>query len=261
MKAAKVCIFFIDDHQIVRPEEIGSTELIIETAKRFGAEIFDFELKTQFRCSGSDGYLNWVDNILGVRDTANPILSRNEKMEFKIFNSPQELYEAIKKKNAEKPNSARLVAGFCWSWSDSNPDGTLKEDVVIGDFRATWEAKNDARKIAPGIPRAALWAYDSRGVNQIGSIYTIQGFEFEYVGVIFGKDLVYDPEKKIWIGIPKNSADPMVKRDKENFIKYVKNVYRVLLTRGMKGCYVYFLDKNTEEFFKSKIESALLNKN
>ncbi|MFH7836136.1 MAG: DNA/RNA helicase domain-containing protein, partial [Candidatus Aenigmatarchaeota archaeon] len=74
-----------------------------------------------------------------------------------------------------------------------------------------------------------------------------------YIGVIFGNDLVYDPEKKEWVGKPENSADPMLKKAKD-FTKYVKNVYRVLLTRGMKGCYVYFLDKNTENFFKSRIK-------
>jgi hypothetical protein len=255
IRAAKVSIFFIDDYQVVRPTEIGSTKLIKETAQKFGAEVFDFELRTQFRCSGSDGYLNWIDNTLGIRETANMILTKNEKMEFKIFNNPHELYEAIKQKNTEKPNSARLVAGFCWPWSDPNPDGTLKEDVVIGDFRMTWEAKNEAKKLAPNIPKAALWAYDPNGVNQVGSIYTIQGFEFEYVGVIFGKDLIYDPVKKTWVGKPENSADAMVKRNKEIFLKNVKNTYRVLLTRGMKGIYVYFMDKNTEEFIRSRIET------
>jgi len=120
----------------------------------------------------------------------------------------------------------------------------------------TWEAKNESKKLAPGIPKAALWAYDPNGVNQIGSIYTIQGFEFDYVGVIFAKDLVYDPNKKEWVGTSKNSCDPQVKKAKgEDFVKYVKNVYRTLLTRGMKGCYVYFMDKNTENYFKSRIES------
>ena len=176
----------------------------------------------------------------------------------RIFDSPQELYEQVKLKNEEKPNSARLVAGFCWPWSDSNSDGTLKEDVVIGDFKMTWEAKNETKRLAPGIPRAALWAYDQNGVNQVGSVYTIQGFEFDYVGVIFGKDLVYDSQNKTWVGKPENSADPTVKRAKKDFTKYVKNVYRVLLTRGMKGCYVYFMDKETEEFFKSKIDASAL---
>ncbi len=253
LKASKVSIFFIDEYQIVRPDEVGSVDLIKETAKKFDADVFEFELKTQFRCSGSDGYLNWLDNTLGIRETANVFLTKNEKMEFKVFDSPQELYKEIKKRNAEKPNSARLVAGFCWSWSNPNPDGTLKDDVVIGNFRMPWEGKA-GEKLAKGIPPAPLWAYDPNGVNQIGSIYTIQGFEFEYVGIIFGKDLVYDPEKKEWTGNPQNSADPIVKRSKDNFMKHVKHVYRTLLTRGMKGIYVYFMDENTRKFFESRIE-------
>ncbi len=254
VRAAKVSIFFIDDYQVVRPEEIGSTELIRETAKKFTDEIFEFELKTQFRCNGSDGYLAWLDNTLGVRETANLMLTPQERMDFKIFDDPKSLRDEVMRRNEEKPNSARMVAGFCWPWSDPNPDGTLKEDVVIGDFRMTWEAKNDAARLAPGIPRAALWAYDSKGVSQMGSIYTIQGFEFDYVGVVFGKDLAYDQGTSEWIGRPENSADNLVKRDSERFLRNVKNVYRVLMTRGMKGCYVYFMDKGTEEYFRSRIQ-------
>jgi DUF2075 family protein len=256
IQAAKVSVFFIDDYQVVRPYEQGSTDLIRKTATKFGAELFEFELKTQFRCSGSDGYLNWLDNALSIRETANLMLTKNEKMDFRILESPQALYEEIKRKNAEKPNSARMVAGFCWPWSDPNPDGTLKEDVTIGDFKMTWEAKNEAVKIAPGIPCAALWAYDPNGVSQMGSIYTIQGFEFDYVGVVFGDDLAYDPSKKNWVGKPQNSADAAVKRDKENFVKYVKNAYRVLLTRGMMGCFVYFLNEDTEDYFRSLIQTT-----
>jgi DUF2075 family protein len=255
VEAAKVSVFFIDDYQVVRPYELGSTDLIRKTAVQHGAELFEFELKTQFRCSGSDGYLNWLDNALGIRQTANIMLTDKEKMDFRIFESPEALYNAIKKNNVEKSNSARMAAGFCWPWSDPNPDGTLKEDVVIGDFRMTWEAKNEA-KVAPGIPPAKLWAYDPNGVNQMGSIYTIQGFEFDYVGVIFGNDLEWDSTSKDWIGRPENSADAAVKRDKQNFVKYVKNAYRVLLTRGMIGCYVYFVNKETESHFKSLIQSS-----
>ncbi len=258
IRAAKVSIFFIDEYQIVRPTEVGSVKRIRETAEKFGAEVFEFDLKTQFRCSGSDGYLNWIDNTLGIKDTANRVLTKNEKMEFRIFDTPQALYEAVKEKNDKNPNSARLVAGFCWPWSDPNPDGTLKEDVVIGDFRMTWEAKNDAKRLAPRIPKANLWAYDPNGVNQVGSIYTIQGFEFEYVGVIFGKDLVYDWGAKDWKGNRHELADASVKRAKsdEDFVRCVKNVYRTLLTRGMKGIYVHFMDKETEKFFKSRMEQV-----
>lgn len=253
--AAKLSIFFIDDYQVVRPFEIGSTSLIKETATKFGAEIHEFELRTQFRCNGSDGYLNWLDNTLGVRDTVNVMLASKEKMDFRIFEDPKTLYEEIKKKNEEKPNSARMVAGFCWPWSNPNPDGTLNEDVVIGDFRMTWEAKNYIGRLKPGIPRAKFWAYDPNGVSQMGSIYTIQGFEFDYVGVVFGKDLVYDPVQRSWIGHPENSADSLAKRDRQNFLRYVRNAYRVLMTRGMLGCYVHFMDKDAELYFKSRIQT------
>jgi DUF2075 family protein/ATP:corrinoid adenosyltransferase len=254
LHAAKVAIFFIDDLQVVRPGEIGSCELIRETAKKFTNEVFEFELKTQFRCNGSDGYLNWVDDVLGIRDTANRILTKDEKMEFKIFGSPQELHEEIERKNSENPNSARMVAGFCWPWSNPNGDGTLVEDVIIGDYRRPWNAKDTAGRLAPGIPSSNLWAYDVNGVDQIGCIYTIQGFEFDYVGIIFGKDLVYGIEKKTWVGDPNKSYDSKVKKDKEQFLRNVKNTYRVLLTRGMKGCYVFFEDKATEDYVKSRVE-------
>jgi len=137
--------------------------------------------------------------------------------------------------------------------SDNN--GFLKEDVIIGDYRRPWNAKPEARKLAPGIPKASLWAYDSNGINQVGCVYTAQGFEFDYIGVIFGKDLVYNFDKQRWEGHKEYSADNVVKRSKEKFTELVKNTYRVLLTRGMKGAYVYFVDKDTERFFKSRIEN------
>lgn len=99
------------------------------------------------------------------------------------------------------------------------------------------------------------WATHQSGMEQVGTVYTAQGFEFDYIGVIFGKDLVYDSNKKEWIGKLENSYDSMAKRDKEKFTQHLKNVYRVLLSRAHKGVYVYFMDKSTEEYFKSKIES------
>jgi DUF2075 family protein len=119
-------------------------------------------------------------------------------------------------------------------------------DVVIGDYRRPWNAKPEARKLASGIPKSNLWAHDPNGINQIGCVYTSQGFEFDYVGVIFGKDLCYNFDEQTWTGYPENSSDRVVGRSGDKFIDLVKNTYRVLLSRGMKGCYVYFMDKNTE---------------
>lgn len=167
-------------------------------------------------------------------------------MEFKIFNSPQEFYDAIKQKNKEKPNCARIVAGFCWPWSKPNKDGTLVNDVVIDGFSMPWEKKDEFWK----------WARDSSGMEQVGTVYTSQGFEFDYIGVIFGKDLVYDSTSQKWECKPENSYDNTAKRGNSKFTEHLKNVYRVLMSRAHKGCYVYFMDKSTEEFFKSRIEGS-----
>ena len=142
-----------------------------------------------------------------------------------------------------------------WEWS-KNPksDGNLENDVVIGDFKRPWNARPEATKLARGIPKASLWATDPNGVNQIGCVYTIQGFELDYIGVIIGNDLVYNFDEQKWKGMKENCADPVVKRSGEKFLDLIKNTYRVLLTRGLKGCYVYFMDKDTERFVRSRID-------
>jgi hypothetical protein len=252
LNAARVSVFFIDDKQIVRPDEIGSVNYIKVTAEEFSYQVHEYELTTQFRCGGSEGFVNWVDNTLEVSETANVMLDTSEEFEFKIFSDPLSLEKAIKSKAGEG-YTARLTAGFCWPWSMPDQDGNLLNDVKIGDFQRPWDAKPGAAKLAKGIPKSELWAYDPSGIEQIGVVYTAQGFEFDYVGVIVGLDLKYDLSTQTWVGDPTQSADSVVKRSKENFINLVKNTYRVLLTRGMKGCYVYFMDKDTEIFFRTRM--------
>src|SRR3989338_1466469 len=248
LRAAKLSIFFIDERQVVRPNEIGSIELIKDTAKQFGVaaeEIAEFELTTQFRCSGSDSFLQWIENSLEIRESEKQFLSKEDRMEFKIFDNPMELREAIENKNEEKKNCARIVAGFCWPWSQPKADGSLVNDVKIGNFEMPWERKDQFWK----------WATDNSGMEQVGTVYTAQGFEFDYIGVIFGNDLVYDKNKKTWIAKTENSCDTMTKRKNDKFVEHLKNIYRVLLSRAHKGCYVYFMDKDTEEYFRSKISN------
>lgn len=254
IKIAKVPVFFIDDRQNINPKEIGSSRNIREKAEQLGCDISEYNLSIQFRCQGSDKFVQWVNNTFGIKKTANAIWDpKNNEFDFQIVPSPHELYKKIKEKNDKEPNSARLVAGFCWKWSDPKEDGTLVKDVVIGDFAMTWEGKETGR-LAPDVPPASLWPYDPRAVDQIGSIYTIQGFEFDYVGVIIGKDMIYNFDTNQWEGHPEFSADSTVKRSGEKFLDLVKNTYRVLLSRALKGCYVYFVDKETEKFVRSRIE-------
>lgn len=129
----------------------------------------------------------------------------------------------------------------------------MNNDVVIGTYRRPWNARPESTRLAKGIPKATLWAHDPSGINQIGCVYTAQGFEFDYVGIMFGNDLSYDLDQQKWAGHPECSGDPIVKRS-PNFLSHVKNTYRVLMSRGLKGCYVYFMDKETERFFKSRLE-------
>lgn len=253
VRAAKVSVFFIDDLQGIKPDEVGSSALIRATAQKMGCELKEFELEAQFRCSGSNAFVNWIDNTLDIRKTANILWKAGEAFDFKIFDSPQELEVAIRAKAADGA-SARMTAGFCWPWSQPKEDGTLVNDVVVGDYVRPWNARPDAKRLARGIPKAPLWAHEPGGIDQVGCIYTAQGFEFDYVGVIFGKDLVYDPAKAAWMGVPQASADTTVRRGKDKFADLVKRTYRVLLSRGLKGCYVHFMDDNTRNFFLSRME-------
>lgn len=256
INASKAAVFFIDDDQIVRPGEIGSSDYIRDFANEKKCQIYEYELEAQFRCAGSDGFVNWINNTLQIRRTANVLWDTDDQaFDFRIMESPDGLDQAIRQKAAQE-FTARLTAGFCWRWSQPRPDGTLENDVVVGEYRRPWNAKSDAGKLAPGIPKESLWAYEPGGINQIGCIYTAQGFEFDYVGVIVGNDLVYDGASGQWCGNPANSWDTTVKRSKTNFLRNVKNTYRVLLSRGIKGCYVYFMDKGTETFFRSRMEQS-----
>lgn len=249
--AGRVCVFFIDDRQVVRPDEIGNSSMILQYARDNGIRLFECDLVAQFRCNGSDAFINWVNHTLEIDRTANPFWDKDNAYEFKIANSPQEL-EAMIREKAESGKTARLAAGFCWKWSNPDENGHLLNDVKIGDWHRPWDAKPGAGRLAPGIPTAALWAYDPNGIGQVGCVYTAQGFEFDYIGVIIGKDLIYRAGQG-WIGVKEESQDHMVKRSKDKFVDLVKNTYRVLLTRGMKGCYVYFMDEETRKFFETRI--------
>jgi hypothetical protein len=253
LDASKVSVFFVDDLQVVRPGEVGSADLVREASMDAERPLFEYELTAQFRCAGSEGFINWVTDVLEIRETANPMWNQDEEFEFQIVDSPEALMEKIAGK-VEEGVTARVMAGFCWPWSNPLSDGTLEDDVVIGDFARPWNARSGKGRLAKGIPKEHDWARDPGGIEQIGCVYTAQGFEFDYAGIIFGPDLVWR-EGRGWVGQKAESHDGMVKRadSDEAFADLVKNTYRVLMTRGMKGCYVHFMDAETETHFRSRV--------
>ena len=252
LNAAKVSVFFIDDFQAVRKGEIGSSSLIREQAEAMGCNVYEYDLEAQFRNGGSEKYSEWIDHTLHIRRTATTEWIDEPTFEFRIMESPEALEAAVREKH-EEGYTARVMAGFCWPWTKKLTDsGELIDDVQIGDYKRPWNAQEGLTGMRKGIPKSQYWAYDDGGIDQVGCVYTAQGFEFDYAGVIFGTDLKYNPDTAEWEGNPDCSYDGQVKGSKD-FLQLVKNTYRVLLGRGMKACYVYFMDKDTERYFRSRI--------
>ncbi len=178
ISAAKCTIMFVDDDQQVTIKDIGDTEEIQKWAKALGARTTCLELASQFRCNGSDGYLAWLDNTLGIRQTANETLDTAE-FDFRVFDSPEELHAIIAERNKVK-NKARVVAGYCWNWISKRKQDHF--DIVIPEHKYTkrWNLGSDG----------SLWIIAPTSVDEVGCIHTSQGLELDYVGVIIGPDLV-----------------------------------------------------------------------
>ncbi len=252
VKAAKTAIFFIDDRQSIRPEDIGSVDEIKRVAKKYDTEIKEYELATQFRCSGAEGYVNWLDDVLHIRQTANYDGWGEEDFEFRIFETPNDLRDAIFEK-AEEGYKARLLAGYAWPWTSEkkgNPDAEI-DDIKIPeyDFEMPWNSRKYRKS----------WAIREEGLNQVGCIHTVQGLEFEYVGVIVGDDLKFDEEDleydTEWSSYKDKAGKKRLKDKPEELNEYVRKIYKILLSRGMKGCYVYFQDESVENYFRDRLNS------
>ncbi len=250
--SSKLSIFFIDEDQKVTLKDIGDKDEVHFWGMHFRAETTEMQLESQFRCNGSDGYLAWLDNTLQIRKTANETLE-DINYGFKVFDDPQDLFDAIKLKNKTN-NKSRMVAGYCWNWKSANKP--VLKDIVIGDFEATWNLKSQGQS----------WLIHPNSVEQVGCIHTVQGLELDYVGVIIGSDLVYRDGEIITDVTKRATSDKSVsgwkqkiKEDPETtklrLDSIIKNTYRTLMTRGQKGCYVYCTDKETQAYFKEFLNS------
>ena len=252
--AGKFSVFFIDESQRVDIYDIGSIDEIQRYIKQVGAEYEMLELESQFRCNGSDGYIAWIDDVLQIRDTANKN-GFDLDYDIQIFDNPNEMKEKIFEIN-EKNNKARLLAGYCWEWLKEGKNKTDVYDITIPeyDFAMSWNLGN-----------SSTWAIDSKSVNEVGCIHTSQGLEFDYAGVIIGKDLRYENGKIVTDFTKRAKTDNSLKGIKKMYNEnperalkladeIIKNTYRTLLTRGQKGCFIYCEDKALAEYLKRRID-------
>ncbi len=258
-------IFFIDEDQKVTLKDIGSKEEIVKWAAHHDADLKTTTLTSQFRCSGSDGYLSWLDNTLQIWSTANTILDK-EGYDFRVFDNPGELRDEIYRLNKVR-NSARIVAGYCWKWVTKTTTSAWKKlspqektelyDIVFPehDFKMRWNLDTDGM----------LWIMKPGSVSEVGCIHTCQGLEVDYIGVIIGDDLkvrnneiIIDPSAHPGMDKALHTWKDIIKENpiegKLRVDSIIKNTYRTLMSRGMKGCYIYCTDKETQEYFKGLIE-------
>ena len=246
ISAARVPVFLLDDHQVVRPGEMGSVDVISAYARQLGLDIDIVSLHDQFRCGGSEKYEQWVLSALSL-DGAEPLDWEGDgRFDLRLAESPEhmEVFLATKQKVGE---TARMSAGFCWPWSDPRPDGSLVPDVRIGSWSRPWNVKSE-RSVGDA-PGRAYWATDPAGFGQVGCVYTAQGFEYEWSGVIIGPDLVARNGRLVTRR--SESKDPAFKTRTElsdvEADRLIRNTYKVLMTRGMRGTMIYSTDAETRD--------------
>ena len=246
--AARCSVFFIDEDQRVTLKDIGSSEAIRDWAHRLGADVTEMRLESQFRCQGSDAYLAWLDNTLGIRETAHPTLECVE-YDFQVFDCPSKLRTAIEARNDQ--NSARLVAGYCWKWKSKKDPQAWDIEFPEAAFRARWNLEADGN----------LWIVQQSSIREIGCIHTCQGLEVDYIGVIIGPDLVVRDGRLVTNPAARAGSDKSVHGWRKLAAKdpkgaaqltdtIIRNTYRTLMTRAAKGCYVYAVDPGVREWLR-----------
>ncbi|MBO4450305.1 MAG: DUF2075 domain-containing protein [Clostridiales bacterium] len=249
---ASLCsVFFIDEEQRVTMDDIGSVDQIKRWAREEDSNVYEMELVSQFRCNGSNGYLAWLDDVLQIRETANTDLDGID-FDIRICDTPDEVRNLIVEKN-KATNRARILAGYCWNWDKTQSNNTNHHDIKIGDFEMSWNLEH-------GEP----FAVADTSINEVGCIHTSQGLEFDYVGVIIGEDIRYENGEVITDFTKRAKTDNSLKGIKTMFKEnpeeakkradeIIRNAYRTLLTRGMKGCYIYCVDPELEKYLKCRL--------
>jgi hypothetical protein len=256
LDTARVVVFLLDEDQAVRPGQLGTRDYIETAARACGATAHAPQLANQHR-HRSRRYDSWVRCLLGLEHGQFPPAPWNAeeapgaRFELRVADSPHEL-EALLRAKAELGASARMTAGYCWPWSEARPGNPLVDDVVIGDWRRPWSVKG--QRAVNGLPPSPLWAIEPAGAGQVGCIYSAQGFEYDYGGVILGPDLLWRDGR--WVtDVTATRDNALVGLSAADFDKCVRRTYRVLLTRARAGTALYSTDAETRALLHDLIDA------
>ena len=234
-KRSKYQICFYDAGQSVQPTDIRAEDI---KAKGFAKT---YPITDQMRVKGGRQYIDYISQILAAQK---PIRQTFKDYEFRLFDDIRQFVQAIKAKEVSD-KLARIVAGFAWDWQ-SKPSkqgiAPFDWDIEIDGLRLKWNSDNKD------------WVNSKQAINEVGCIHTIQGYDLNYAGVIIGPDLRYDKLAKKLVVDKDSYYDVNGKRsleDSDELEFYIKNIYKTLLTRGVKGTYVYVCDKDLRDYLKA----------
>jgi len=251
LDVARVPVFLLDEYQVVRPGELGTVAEIKAHAAARGFQVRQVDLSAQYRAGGSAAYVAWVLHLLELREGGTGQWTNEDAFSVEVADSVEDL-EARLVEKMDGGYSARMTAGYCWKWSEPGQDA-LVPDVQIGTWSRPWNSK--ATRRVGNAPPSALWATEDGGFGQVGCVYTAQGFEYDWNGVIFGPDLVVREGR--WVSQRQFNKDPDFRNrnavSDADFDRLVRHVYKVLLTRGMIGTVLYSTDEETLRHLRTTV--------
>ena len=268
INVSKVSVFFIDDNQAVTKDDYATEKIICDIAKECHSQVVkgpELELTSQYRVQGGAEYISFIKSFLGYNNDAlnyNP----SGSYEFKVFDNANDMFNAIKKldemsrieqakKDGKLPiatfdynGHCRVVAGYTYEWVSNHSIRDGINDVIIkkDNFAKKWNLMYGS-----GL-NAYSWADDPLSIDEIGCIHTCQGIDLDYCGVIIGKDLTYENGKIVFHqnAHPKSDKSGIRTASAIDAETWIRNTYYVLLTRGIKGTYVYCEDEKLNNFLK-----------
>jgi DUF2075 family protein/predicted GIY-YIG superfamily endonuclease len=232
LKQSKNQIFFYDEGQSIKPSDIDQAKFI---KQKWSSSLL--KLVSQHRVKGGMDYIHYIDKLLHCRLEKGYKKFESEHYEFVIYDSLTDLYADLKKKEDEF-GLCRLLSGYSWEWKSSKND---VPDITIEGLNLKWNTTNED------------WINSPNAFNEVGCIHTTQGYDLNYTGIIFGKEITYNPETK---QIEINASQYFDKKGKQGIENpatlkaYILNIYKTMMLRGIRGTYVYVCDEGLREYFK-----------
>lgn len=239
LRSSKKQIFFYDRAQSVKPSDVPEDRFLeLQLSSRL------LKLESQLRVKGGADYISYIEDLLNVCLPDNAPIFEQEGFEFVIFDHISDMARAIAEKEKEHQLS-RMVAGYSWEWKSKTEPTAM--DIEIEGMHFQWNQQYNQ------------WINSKNAAKEVGCIHTTQGYDLNYVGVIFGNEISYDQKLNEMIIHPQRFYDKKTKagiKEIATLKRYILNIYQNMLYRGIRGVYVYVCDLALKDYFKLHIATS-----